>query len=90
MRYDCSTNVMYLLILKTDDADYLIVEDGNEVYLKVDDVKVVSSDDEDLPGQPTFDWINFNEVDSTADGWEASFSLSDGSHSLLFVHSNMW
>jgi len=86
LRYDCSANVLYVLVEKATSYK-IMAQDGDEVWVKVDGSKKVSSDDEGASGCNTFSWIN--KSGSYADGWEASFALSEGPYSIK-IHNNVW
>ena len=86
LRYDCAANVLYVMVEKATSYP-ILAQDGDEVYVKIDGDKKVSSDDEGRVGQPTFQWIN--KSGSYADGWEASFYIEEGLYEII-IHNNVW
>ena len=80
LRYDCAEQVMYAYV-KYTDGQYILAENGEEVYIKVDGFKAVSSD------HLSFAWVGLNG--DQAEGWEASFALMEGLYTLD-VHTNVW
>jgi hypothetical protein len=86
LRYDCSASILYVLIEKATSFK-ILAQDGDEVFVKINGSKKVSSDNDGDSGSCTFSWIN--KIGSYADGWEASFSLGDGLYDIL-IHNNVW
>jgi hypothetical protein len=88
LRYDLNSKVLYVLVEKAS-IDRILVENGENVWIKIDNNKMVSSDNSEATGQPTFAWIN---SDGTyADGWEASFSLTQFIYLYnLQINNNVW
>jgi uncharacterized repeat protein (TIGR01451 family) len=92
LRYDCSTNTLYALVLvetgHTIDVD--AGDPGEEHYIKISDTKIV--DDGDQPpsgGPPDFEWIGLSGDGTTADGWETSASLDPGTYNDFDVHTQV-
>ncbi|MDZ7725786.1 MAG: T9SS type A sorting domain-containing protein [candidate division KSB1 bacterium] len=80
LRYDCADQVMYVYV-KMTEGEYVQVQSGDEVYIKVNGSKRVSSDD------ASFAWVALD--DNQAQGWEASFTLTEGAFSFD-IHTNVW
>lgn len=75
LKYDCESNILFVLVYR-DNSIPMIIEDGEEAWIKINGSKAVSANDvpTDLT-QPNFAWVNSNS--GYADGYEASFSLAD-------------
>ena len=88
LRIDCYCGgaTLYVLVLNATDP-VILVEGGTEVWVKINDNKVVSSDSGDDGVPPDFAWINSD--DTYANGWEASvdYPLRNGDWNLK-VHCN--
>jgi hypothetical protein len=88
LRVDCYCGgaTLYVLVLNATDP-VILVEGGSEVWVKINDVKVVSSDSGDDGIPPDFAWINSD--DTYANGWEASvdYPMRNGDWNLE-VHCN--
>ena len=86
LRYDCSTNTMYVLVLAT--AGNTIDQNSalDNQFVKIDSSKAV---DGALGGGASFQPNGFSFINPTgtdADGWEASFILAEGTY-LVEVHA---
>jgi len=86
--YDCENEVLYFRIVKAV-SDYPIIVDsnGNDVYIKSGNSKLVSSANEGNSGYPTFAWIN--KSGSYADGWEAAVKVEPGTLTNMAIHNNV-
>lgn len=82
LRYDCSTEVMYALVLTVDGVPAL-VESAN-TWITIDGInnKVTFI---------AFEWIerNYDGDYTHAKGWEAAFSLPPGSYKII-AHTNVY
>ena len=92
LRYDCSTNTLYALVLvetgHTIDVDSGLP--GEEHFIKIKGSKIVSDGDrppDDTP--PDWQWIGLSVDETTADGWEASASLDPGTYNDFDVHTQV-
>jgi hypothetical protein len=65
--YECSTGTIYFLVLA--EGDHEINQSDDDNFVKIDDVKMVDGN------SSTFAYIDDN-------GWEASFSLAEGTYTL--------
>jgi len=78
LRYDIPTSTLYVLVLTEDD--YPGERTPDEAWVKIDNAKMVDGDDVD------FAWIEFPSSDpyylTYVNGFEASFTLSQGEYSL--------
>jgi hypothetical protein len=88
LRYDCSDNVMYALV-KTVAGVTVLSSMGSDVhYIKIDgpNGKVVDSGSGNDGTPPDFEWVQSN---GDTVGWEASFNLAMGVHTIL-VHTQVY
>ena len=88
LRYDCNTNVMYALV-KTVPGVTILSDMSPEVhYIKIDGPsgKVVDSGSGNNGTPPDFEWV-VSGGDTI--GWEASFNLAVGVHTIL-VHTQVY
>lgn len=88
LRYDCSDNVMYALV-KTVAGVTILSSMGPDVhYIKIDgpNGKVVDSGSGNDGTPPDFEWVQSN---GDTVGWEASFNLAMGVHTIL-VHTQVY
>jgi len=83
LRYNCDTETMYILVMAENTID---VQNGTFVYVKLDGDKVVSSSPE---GAQEFSWVGLSSDEKFADGWEASFPLTEGTFTLE-IHNNAY
>lgn len=82
LRYDISTNTLYVLALTTDGSRSMIKDsDGTETFVNINDLKVVSS------ASASFAWVDDNSTHAV--GFEASFTLMPGTYDL-YVHTNVY
>jgi len=78
LRYDCSIQRMYILVLAV--APHKIKEaDSSETFVKIDTNSVVP--------WVAFEWIGLDQSSGLADGWEASFDLTSGSSYQIKIHT---
>ena len=100
LRYDCSTNILYALVLCVDNYKLKTNRWGEEdhcvkigAFQKEDEVVVVNhlfglpphgSPADGTP--PDFAWIGYNMYTNTALGWEASAVIPEGQKSIR-VHT---
>lgn len=91
LRYDCSTGVLYALVLAT--AGHTIDADSNsdEHFIKLGQTtKLVDASDRPPDGTlPDFEWVGLSGDGKTADGWEAAVSLAAGDYNNFNVHTNV-
>lgn len=91
LRYDCTSSVLYVLVLGRDGIKLLT--DPNEAWVAVNGVanKQVNDGSGNNGTPPDFAWVNVvvGPHGERADGYEAAFYLEPGSHSL-FVHANVF
>jgi hypothetical protein len=88
LRYDCSDNVMYALV-KTVAGVTVLSNMGSDVhYIKIDGPggTVVNSGSGNDGTPPDFEWVQSN---GDTIGWEASFNLAMGLHTIL-VHTQVY
>ncbi|MDY7077084.1 MAG: hypothetical protein SXV54_09190 [Chloroflexota bacterium] len=89
LRYNCSTETLYAIVLGEPNVPVLVA--GEDAFIKIPDIglpgdKLVDGDGDGVPGAE-FEWVNSNG--RTANGWEASAPLAQGSYELN-VHTNVW
>ena len=96
LRYDCSQQVLYVLVLAKEPSGptYGPIATGakggdNWVALDGIDSKTVNQGSGNDGVPPDFAWIGLSGDGNFADGWEASFSMSPGSHHI-WVHASVW
>jgi hypothetical protein len=82
LRYDCGEGVLYALVLSAGDWPVEVAGGNDEAWIKIDGTKVTFDD---------FAWINqgYDGDDGHAQGWEASFSLAQGSY-VLNAQTNVY
>jgi len=81
LRYD--NGIMYVLVLVQDGVEGLVT--GDEAWVKIDGKKVCDNQDikyVDDGIAPDFHWIGLYENNTKAQGYEASFPITSGAHSL--------
>ena len=85
LRYDCSTETMYALVLAVEGMP-ILVEPLDNAFAKIDGSKVVDGN------SASFAWIGqgFDGNNGHAQGWEASFALGPQASYILNVHSNVF
>ncbi len=92
LRYDCSTETLYALVLAEDNVDIEAYK-SEEHWIRIDGNKEVDDtygdDDPDVP--PDFAWVGLSGPPDTqtARGWEASVSLTEVSYTLK-VHTQVY
>jgi len=72
LRYDCSEEVLYALVV----TDYEVLELPEEAYIKLDGVKMVDGSFGNDGVAPDFEWLLFEG------GYEASLPLPKGDYQL--------
>jgi len=87
LRYDCSSHVMYVLVLVVDP---FVIDTSNPTnhWVKIDGIpgNVVDAADGDDGTPPDFAFILQGTVTI---GWEASFSLDPGSYGII-IHTQVF
>ncbi len=81
LRFD--DGIMYVLVLVEDGVEGLV--EGNEAWIKLDDNKVCDSQDPQYADDgiaPDFHWVGLYANGTKAQGYEASFPVNSGSHSI--------
>jgi hypothetical protein len=88
LRHDCTTGTMYVLVLTNPGIKARVESDF--AFVKINGSKVVDNNSGDDGFPPDFAWVNRDDTTSppTADGWEASFSITDGTYQLN-VHTQV-
>ena len=81
LRYDCDTNTLYALVIP--EAGIEILTPDEEAFIKIKGDKLVGDEYDDDGNAPDFSWINENEIEGTADGWEASAKIGPGIYTQL-------
>ncbi|MBI1730956.1 thrombospondin type 3 repeat-containing protein [Candidatus Acetothermia bacterium] len=88
LRYNCTTEVLYVLVQTEDGVDAL--EEPTNAWATVDGGhgKVYTGADEGNTSVPEFEWVgpfgtNATLSETTATGYEAAFSLAPGSHTVV-------
>jgi hypothetical protein len=80
LRYDCDADLLYVLVLA--EPDCAVQVSTSEAWLRT------NCDARDPTETPTaFSWIPPSATE-TAQGWEASYSLAEGCHTIV-VHVNV-
>jgi len=84
LRYDCSTETMYALVLSVNDIPVLV--EATNAFVKIDGSKVVDGND------ASFAWVGqgFDGDNNHARGFEASFPLASQTDYSLNVHVNVY
>lgn len=78
LRYDCSIQRMYILVLA--EPSHKIKEAGsNETFVKIDTNSTVP--------WLAFQWIGLDQTSGLADGWEASFDLAASNSYQIKIHT---
>lgn len=72
LRYDANTGTLYAMVKTVGDA--IVIEDEDEAFIKVNDVKKVDGNSGDNGVPPDFRW--------TGNGFEASLTLAQGTWTL--------
>lgn len=85
LRYDCSAQIMYVLVLTVDNLAAL--QEAEEAYVKHGTTTKVSDQSGDNGIPPDFAWVTISGV---VRGYEASYSMSPSSITNLNVHVNVW
>ncbi len=77
LRYNCDSKTLYALVLVHEGSEFpIIVENGDEDWIKINGTKFVSSDDGPPDAtQPNFAWVDVSG--GYAQGFEASFIIED-------------
>ncbi|MCI2429367.1 DUF11 domain-containing protein [Candidatus Acetothermia bacterium] len=96
LRYDCSTQTMYALVLTVDDTppdDIPVLVEPDNAWIAINGVanKVVDGGSGNDGTPPDFAWIgqSYNGNNNHAKGWEVSFSLAPGTYKIL-AHTNVF
>jgi hypothetical protein len=80
LRYDCTSNTLYALVLGVDGIQFRQTRPEN-AYIRIDGAgKAVSGLSGNDGTPPDFSWVNGDG--SLADGYEASASVPAGSHTI--------
>ena len=91
LRYDCSTNTAYALVLAEPDVE-IIANLLDDSYIKIIESgissKVVDGNSGNDGTPPDFEWVRLVLDGMRADGWEASFPLDPGSYEIN-VHTQI-
>ncbi len=83
LRYDCASQTLYVLVL-AETPQTVEANKPSDNWVKIYDL----TNSPQVDGNSTsFAWINRNG--DYADGWEASFSLSAGSYTMLEIHAQI-
>ena len=87
LRYDCKTHTLYALVLCESGVTACADQPG-EAYIKIDNSSPPPDQIKLVDGNsPNFAWVN--KSGDTAEGWEASAYLAEGSYSKLRVHTEV-
>lgn len=88
LRYDCNANVMYALVKVVPGVTILSNMGPDVHYIKIDGPsgKVVDSGSGNNGTPPDFEWV---QSGGDTIGWEASFNLTEGEHTIL-VHTQVY
>ena len=86
LRYDCTSNELYVLVLVEKKYPMYVDFGGNETYVKLNGKKMVSSAD-----ARDFAWVDqgFDGNKRHAIGWEAKFSVKSGEYGFT-IHSEVF
>jgi hypothetical protein len=87
LSYDCQTQIMYALVLVEGDGTALLNSNGEEHYVKIGSTTLV---DEGYGNDGTVPDFNYIVDGPDIIGWEASFSLAEGSYNNLNVHTQAY
>jgi opacity protein-like surface antigen len=87
LRYNCTTNTLYLLVLAEPGSKIESFHTQAENWAKIGTQTLVSNLSGNNGVPPDFSYINSNGTH--ADGWEASFVLNPGSYSDFNVHTQV-
>ncbi len=93
LRYDCSTQTLYALVLvSADHDDGLIINPSNDDnFIKLGNTtKLVDGNSGDDGTPPDFQYVYFPDIPIIAIGWEASASLAPGTYNNLNVHAQIY
>ncbi len=84
LRYDCTNQVMYALVLQVDNIPALV--QNGEAFIKIGGNTGTEVDDQDNNDgtPPDFAWIDqgYDGDNGHARGFEASFSIAPGNHTI--------
>jgi hypothetical protein len=87
LRYDCSTNTLYVLVLQADGTPLLSSPTGNAwAEINGSSTKVYTDTSGNSGTPPEFAWVGrgYSPTDATyAQGYEAAFSLAPGSYTIV-------
>jgi len=88
LRYDCSTETLYALVLAESGVSVDVDPDDNwiKVYA-LGNSPIVDGNDGNDGTPPDFAWVGLSGT--TAKGWEASAPLAPGEYSEIEVHANV-
>lgn len=92
MRWVCPEKVVYVLVLQADPSiPILTLDPSNETFVKVDGTKKVDGGSGNDGTPPDFAWYGtpFLGNSNYAQGWEASFTLDEGTYTFK-VHNNVF
>jgi len=79
LRFDCATHTLYVLVLAEPGVTIRAgSSDHDDNYVKIDGIKKVDGNSGDNGIPPDFSYIGLSG--GTAQGWEASFILPEGSY----------
>ena len=86
LRYDCTSNELYVLVLVEKKYPMYVDFGGNETYVKLNGKKMVSS-----ANARDFAWVGqgFDGNKRHAIGWEAKFSVKSGEYGFT-IHSEVF
>lgn len=85
-RYDCNTDTMYVLVLEA--GDYEAEQTAGDAWVTIggNSNKVVKGSSDNDGSPPDFAWVT---VDGDFQGYEASFTLAEGSYENVQIHLNV-
>lgn len=86
LRYDCSENVMYALVLEETPAEAELSADDAWIAIGLIQDKVVSGNSGNDGVPPDFSWV-YNGEDLV--GYEASFAIDEGTYNII-AHLNVY